>query len=125
MADVRVLGVVSGEADAPRLAYVNEKVAATPELLAEAAPLKPGEVFRLAARCEESRCTHFDGARCQLAVRIVNALPPVTEKLPPCSIRTNCRWYRQEGAPACYRCPQILTLNSHVTETLQQVAGVK
>jgi hypothetical protein len=124
MANVRILGVVSGEAEARRLAYLNERVAATPELLAEAAPLNPGEIFRLAGRCEESRCVHFDGARCQLAVRIVDALPPVTQKLPPCSIRTNCRWYRQEGARACHRCPQIVTLNADVTATLQQVAGV-
>lgn len=123
MADVRILGVVSGEADAPRLAYLNERVAATPELLAEAAPLSPGEVFRLAGRCEESRCVHFDGARCQLAVRIVDALPAVTQKLPPCSIRTDCRWYRQEGAPACHRCPQIVTHNSQATANLREVAG--
>src|SRR5262249_38837610 len=79
MTDARVLGVVSGEADAPRLAYLNERVPATPELLAEAAPAEPGEVFRLAARCEQSRCTHFDGGRCQLAARIVESLAVVSD----------------------------------------------
>jgi hypothetical protein len=123
MADARVLGVVSGEDGAPRLAYLNERVPATPELLAEAAPAEPGEVFRLAARCEQSRCTHFDGGRCQLASRIVEGLSAVTDKLPPCIIRSTCRWYSQEGAEACYRCPQIVTLNANASATLREVAG--
>jgi len=123
MTDARVLGVVSGEADTPRLAYLNERVPATPELLAEAAPAEPGEVFRLAARCEQSRCTHFDGGRCQLAARIVESLAVVSDKLPPCIIRSSCRWYSQEGAQACYRCPQIVTLNVDASATLRDVAG--
>jgi hypothetical protein len=123
MADARVLGVVSGEAGAPRLAYLNERVPASAELLAEAAPAEPGEVFRLAARCEQSRCTHFEGGRCQLAVRIVEGLAAVTDKLPPCIIRSTCRWYSQEGAQACYRCPQIVTLNEGASAALPAVAG--
>jgi hypothetical protein len=124
MADVRILGIAAGSIDAPRLAYLNETVAATPEILAQAAPLNPGEIFRLAARCEATRCTHFDGERCQLATRIVKLLPEVSEKLPPCTIRSTCRWHQQEGAAACYRCPQVVTANSRATETLQEVAGV-
>jgi hypothetical protein len=123
MADARLLGVVSGEADEPRLAYLNERVPATAELLAEAAPAEPGEVFRLAARCEQSRCTHFDGGRCQLAARIVDGLNAVTDKLPPCIIRSTCRWYSQEGAQACYRCPQIVTFNANASATMRDVAG--
>ena len=123
MAGARILGVVAGEADAPRLDYLSEFVAATPELLATSAPLDHGEVFRLAGRCEEKRCKHFDGAQCQLARRIVDALAPVVEKLPPCSIRPTCRWHRQEGAAACLRCPQIVTSNPRASETLLQVAG--
>jgi hypothetical protein len=123
MADARVLGVVSGEDGAPRLAYLNESVPASAELLAEAAPAEPGEVFRLAARCEQSRCTHFDGGRCQLASRIVEGLAAVTDKLPPCIIRSTCRWYSQEGAQACFRCPQIVTLNVDASAALRAVAG--
>jgi len=111
MADALVLGVVAGSDDAPRVEYLNEHVPATQDVLDMAGPVWPGEVFRLAAQCETSKCTHYDGERCQLAVRIVAMLPEVTEQLPPCIIRQDCRWYRQEGRMACMRCPQIITMN--------------
>jgi hypothetical protein len=123
MGDVQVLGVVSGSAEEPRLAYVNEPVAATPDIFALAAPVAVSEVFRLAARCEEKKCVHFDGARCQLAVRIVGMLPPVTDDLPPCVIRADCRWFRQEGRAACLRCPQIVTGNFEADDRMREVAG--
>jgi hypothetical protein len=124
MAEPQVLGVMSGGADEPRLAYLNAHVPATPEILGLAGPLAPTEVFRLAARCEEKRCTHFDGTRCQLAVRIVQRLPEVTDALPPCAIRRTCRWHAQEGRAACLRCPQIVTTNVAADEELIEVAGI-
>lgn len=123
MPDAQILGVVSRGPDGPRLAYLNAHVAATPEVLAQSAPLAPTEVFRLAARCEQSKCVHFEGERCQLAARIADLLPKVTDHLPPCAIRKTCRWYRQEGRAACERCPQILTLNADPDERLKRVAG--
>jgi hypothetical protein len=123
MAGVRVLGVISRDGEAPRLDYLNEVVEATPEILEAAAPAAVSQVFRLAARCEESKCTHFDGTRCQLAVRIAKLLPEADEKLPACVIRPECRWFRQEGRAACLRCPQIMTGNSEADERLKEVAG--
>jgi hypothetical protein len=123
MADVRVLGVISREGEAPRLDYLNEVVEATPEVLEAAAPAAVSQVFRLAARCEETKCSHFDGTHCQLAVRIARLLPEADEKLPACVIRPECRWFRQEGRAACLRCPQILTGNSEADARLQEVAG--
>jgi hypothetical protein len=123
MADPQVLGVVSGDENGPRIAYLNQYVEATPELLAQAAPARPGEVFRLAARCEQSKCTHFDGHHCGLAARIVAMLPEVTEHLPPCTIRQTCRWFEQEGRSACLRCPQIVTQVKQADQYLQAVAG--
>jgi hypothetical protein len=105
----RVLGVVGGTAEAPQLAYLNERLEVTPDLLALAAPARPTQVFRFAAGCEEKKCRHFDGSHCQLATRIVQILPAVTEALPACLIRPECRWYQQEGRAACMRCPQVVT----------------
>jgi len=123
MPDPQILGVVSVGKDKPLVTYLSEHVAATPELLAQAAPAAAGEVFRLAARCETSKCTHFDGQQCRLATRIVEMLPEVAENLPPCIIRRFCRWYRQEGRAACARCPQIVTRNDDPDEVLKKVAG--
>jgi hypothetical protein len=122
MEDLQVLGVVSGWGEDARVAYVNTYVPAGDDVLASTAPLPPAQVLRLAAKCEEKRCTHFDGADCKLASRIVASLAPVSEKLPPCAIRPTCRWHIQEGAAACYRCPQIVTNEADRTEKMKAVA---
>ena len=89
-----------------------------------AAPLKPTEVFRLAATCAEHKCLHFDGADCQLATRIVQILPAVVTTLPPCIIRQDCRWYSQEGGAACRRCPEVTTVSYDVSSLSQEVSGL-
>jgi hypothetical protein len=109
MKDPRLIGVVTFDEAEPRVAYLNESVPLTQELLASAAPAEPREVFRIAAHCEESRCTHFNGVKCKLASRIVQILPAVVDSLPACLIRVSCRWYTQEGRAACFRCPQVVT----------------
>jgi hypothetical protein len=124
MGDVRLLGVISRDGETPTLAYLDEPVAPTPEMLALAEPLPVSHVFRLAANCEEKKCHHFDGARCQLAVRIANMLPEVVDSLPACTIRPECRWFRQEGRAACVRCPQIITGTFEADEVLKEVCGV-
>jgi hypothetical protein len=122
MEELQVLGVVSGSGENARVAYVNAHVPASEELLALTGPLPPAQVLRLSAKCEEKRCTHFDGTDCKLAARIVASLAPVTEKLPACAIRPTCRWHMQEGAAACHRCPQIVTSADDRSEKMAAVA---
>jgi hypothetical protein len=118
----RIMGVVGGTANAVQVAYLNEHLAVTDELLASTAPARPTEVFRFAATCEERACRHFDGTNCQLATRIVQILPVVTDSLPPCLIRSKCRWYQQEGKPACLRCPQVVTESYEPSEDFLRAA---
>jgi hypothetical protein len=106
------------------LQYMSEHVPATEEVLAMAAPLKPTEVFRLAATCAEHKCPHFDGSDCQLATRIVQILPAVVDTLPPCIIRKDCRWYSQEGGAACRRCPEVTTVNYDLSAVSQELSGL-
>lgn len=122
MKEPRILGVVGGTAEQPELQYLNEYLQASDELLATAAPAKPGQIFRIAARCEEKACCHFDGVRCNLATRIVQILPAVTEGLPACLIRPTCRWYQQEGRAACLRCPQVITETYEPSEDYKRAA---
>ena len=124
MDQCRVLGVVQRDGPAAMLQYLNEHVPATEEVFAMAAPLKPTEVFRLAATCAEHQCPHFDGADCQLATRIVQILPAVVDTLPPCIIRKECRWYSQEGGAACRRCPEVTTVNYDLSPVSQEVSGL-
>ncbi|HEV3042215.1 MAG TPA: hypothetical protein VHA33_30930 [Candidatus Angelobacter sp.] len=102
----RIIGVVAGAAPAGHIAYLSEHLAVTDELLVSAAPAKPTDIFRFAAPCEEIACRHFDGTNCHLATRLVQIHPAVTDTLPSCLIRLKCRWFEQEGKPACMRCPQ-------------------
>jgi hypothetical protein len=125
MDNCRVLGVIDHGAPEPMLLYLNREMAATPDVLALAAPLKPIEVFRLAATCEEHRCPHYDGTDCQLATRIVAMVPAAVETLPPCLIRKNCRWYSQEGEAACHRCPEITTVTYDLSPRMSEVSGVE
>jgi hypothetical protein len=119
----RVFGVVGGTATEPRLSYLDQTAPVTDDIMALAAPVKPTEVFRLAAPCVESKCCHFDGQDCRLVTRIVQILPAVVESLPPCAIRRDCRWFQQEGRPACMRCPQVVTLNCAASEGMVRAAA--
>lgn len=119
-----ILGVVEQDGPVPLVAYLNEHVPATTEALAMAAPLKPTEVFRLAATCAEHQCPHFDGTDCRLATRVVQLMPAVVDTLPPCLIRKECRWYSQEGGAACKRCPGITTLTYDLSLAVRAVSGL-
>lgn len=122
MRRLRLLGVVEFTEEGRRLAYLNEDVAVTEDLLREAQPAQPTEVFRFSGECEQQRCTHFDGTHCQLATRIVQILPPVVDALPVCLIRSSCRWFEQEGRAACMRCPQVATESSDATDEYRRAA---
>lgn len=118
----KVFGVVNGTIKNPHVAYLKQALPVTEELMAKASPVTPAEVFRTAAPCAESKCQHFDGSDCRLAMRIVENLPTVADELSPCSIRQDCRWWQQEGKAACMRCPQVITDNYNPSELFSQVA---
>lgn len=122
MAGSVIFGVVGGTVEEPRLLHLVEPRPVTEELLALSEPVKPTEVFRFAAPCAGRGCLHFDGSKCQLAVRTVQLVPGVVETLPPCRIRPRCRWWLQEGKAACLRCPVIMTENYHPSEVIALAA---
>lgn len=125
MRDARVLGVIGGTSEAPLVSYLNEPVPVSEEILALAGTDRhPADVMRFAARCEESKCCHFDGTNCNLATRIVQILPAVVEALPACLIRADCRWFVQEGRDACLRCPQVVTRNFAPSDDMKLAARV-
>ena len=120
----RVLGVAGGTLEAPEVSYLNEFLPVNDEVLALAGPV-PTRVLRFAAPCQESKCCHFDGAKCNLVTRIVQILPVVVDALPACLIRSTCRWYEQEGREACQRCPQIITRVDEPSERMRLAAEGK
>jgi hypothetical protein len=122
MPGANIFGVVGSSVDAPRVGYLEEPLAASPEILGLSRPVRPTEVFRLAAPCVEHRCSHFDGHDCRLVSRIVKFLDPVSEPLPACQVRKDCRWFRQEGRAACERCPQVITQNCNPGDAMVRAA---
>ena len=114
-----VFGVVGGTARAPRVGYLARPLPVTDGLLAMAAPASPMSVFRTAAPCAGSACSHFADGDCRLVTRIVSELPLAVVHVPPCQIRPSCRWWRQEGVAACRRCPMIVSETANWTEDLR------
>jgi len=123
MAGSVAFGVVTGTSGQPRVAWIEKPVPVSAELMALTAPVPATQVLRIAAPCQEKACCHFDGADCRLADRLVQLLPPATERLPACQIRPDCRWFLQEGKAACYVCPQIVTWTVNPTEELSRAAA--
>ncbi len=122
MEGARIIGVVSGEPDSPQIAYLERGVEVDLSVTSQLGELAPTEVFRFAAKCETSRCCHFDGSRCALAGRIVEQLPEVVDLLPRCQIRPTCRWFAEQGGVACRRCPQIVTMIPRGDDALNRAA---
>jgi hypothetical protein len=116
-------GVIDGTIEKPHVTYLKKSQPITDDLIAKTAPVTPAEVLRSAASCATKGCQHFDGANCRLAMQIVEQLPTVTEDLPPCSIRKDCRWWQQESKSACMRCPQVITDNYNASEQMRQAVA--
>lgn len=124
MADAQVLGVVRRTGGGRLVSYANGLAPVTPELLEAAGPMPATTVLRFAAPCQTSLCRHYDGEACSLAGRVVELLGEVTEKLPPCAIRRDCRWFADQGGPICLRCPQIATQAERAAVDPRLVQGV-
>ena len=120
----RVFGVVTGTPDEHRVGYLTETQPLSDELLAIAGSAKPTQLFRIAGTCSGDGCKHFKENACSLAKRIVDGVPAVVNGLPACMIRSTCRWFRQEGKEACFRCPQVMTDKANASDYEKYIADV-
>lgn len=70
--------------------------------------------FRFTNKCVETGCGQWTGSRCGVADKIVSAINQlqVTDTLPECAIRPQCRWYQQQKAAACKVCAFVITETS-------------
>jgi hypothetical protein len=118
-----VLGVVDHAASPPEVQYLDEPMPVTPDVLALAAPVRPTEVFRFAAACQQGACSHWSGHDCTLVTRLVQLVPAASLALPPCRIRTDCRWFHQLGREACRRCPAVVTQNQEPSAAMREAAA--
>jgi hypothetical protein len=131
--DALVWGIAAGTVDQPHVIPIPPEPI-TPELIAEAAPATPREVYRMAATCVKGDCPHWrDGTdraggdgRCSLVERVIEEYPPLLQdKLQPCGIRSVCRWFAQEGPPACRACPGVVTDLGQLPQDRESEAHVR
>jgi len=121
MENARVLGVVEATTEGPRLRYMIGREQIHPHALNVPRELV-NQVVRVSARCENAKCAQFAAGKCALGERIAKALPNVVEALPPCNIRSTCRWHAEQGDTICFKCPQVATLVPSDGSTLAQIA---
>ena len=122
MEDVRVLGVVDFSSEKRQLLYLKGREAVNPNDLENIPKALVGQVLRLSAKCENGRCAQFSDGRCSLGSRVTQMLSDVVTELPSCSIRNTCRWFAEQGAPVCFKCPQVVTSVPDENAILSQVA---
>jgi hypothetical protein len=116
------IGLVLGTSDKPRVVPLREPVPSDhPAFCSNGAGVEITEAVRFAAPCAHAGCAEFVNNRCNLATRIVENIPAVTDRLPFCLIRAACRWWRQEGEAACLRCPQVVTDNRKPSAAMKAV----
>ncbi len=68
--------------------------------------------MRFAAPCQEGRCQQWTGSACGVIERVMQHLETIPEMratvLPPCTIRSTCRWHDQSGVEACLACDLVV-----------------
>jgi len=123
MEGARVFGLIAGDPAEPRIAYLSRDAVVEVSRAIALDDVAPTEVFRFSAKCEQHRCSHFDGNFCTLASRLHGVLKPVVDSLPACTVRPSCRWYAEQGREICLRCPQIVTLNASSSDDVLRRAA--
>ncbi|HEY7406527.1 MAG TPA: nitrogen fixation protein [Candidatus Angelobacter sp.] len=119
-----VLGTVNRLGAEPSVTLLEHPVKVTEgTILAFAGgQVRPTDVFRFAAPCEQCGCHNWSGSSCRVAERLVQILPASGSDLPRCKLRPVCQWFAQEGGAACARCPQVRTDDASLEAALNSVA---
>ncbi len=104
-----LLGIVNGDGT---VGFLPERLLIDQEFVDAAHRGRtPEKRFRFSNRCVQGACRQWTGDRCGVIDRVMDFLgttePPAD--LPRCSIRTQCRWYGQNGPAACSACPLVIT----------------
>jgi hypothetical protein len=104
-----LLGIVQQNG---RISFANERIGVD-ERFVQIARLgrSPEKRFRFSDDCINCSCAQWINGRCSVIDGIIHTFSadPEPSELPNCSIRTQCRWYKQCGGGACSVCPQVIT----------------
>ena len=123
--EARVFGVVLGDVDEPRVAYLEKGVTVAPETLEALGGVAPTRVLRFAGTCANGACGQFKDGGCRLGKDILARLAPATDRIPACTIRATCRWFAENGPPVCLRCARVVTTVHDSDTVLAPVAAIE
>lgn len=107
-----LLGVVGEDG---RIKHLRTAMRITEDFVARASSVGPPEArFRFSGPCVESGCQQWNGKGCGVVEKVLahieTTAPDLARKeVPPCTIRSSCRWYSQRGEPACLSCDLVVT----------------
>jgi hypothetical protein len=94
------------------ISFASEKIVVDKEFV-QIAHLgrSPEKRFRFSGKCMNEKCKQWTGKSCGIIERIIETFGPTNTsiELPKCSIRAQCRWYKQCGSKACAICPEVIT----------------
>jgi len=105
-----LLGAVGADG---RVGYLTTRVRVDADFVREANSAgRATASFRFAQPCEEGACQQWQGGRCSIGDAVAGESEPepaADESLPHCSIRSQCRWFKQSGPRACRSCALVIT----------------
>lgn len=107
-----------------RVAFASDQIVVDEEFtrIAHEQPRSPEQRFRFSNSCVRGACRQWDEdldgvgvGGCSLVDRLMGHFEhergPIQadDSLPDCSIRDDCRWFKQRGGAACAICPEVIT----------------
>ncbi|WP_133054047.1 hypothetical protein [Niastella yeongjuensis] len=107
----RLLGIVNENNE---VSILTEPMEIDDVFIASASKGKlPEQKFRFTNKCVKSGCKQWTGEQCGVIKRVLENIEQSTIKneLPECNIRSECRWFDQEGISACKVCTSIKYIN--------------
>ncbi|MCE3075117.1 hypothetical protein [Chryseobacterium gwangjuense] len=65
--------------------------------------------FRFTGKCVEKGCAQWDNeeSKCSLSKKVQNLETIKNTELSFCPIRSQCRWFSQDGKNACFSCNEV------------------
>lgn len=108
-ADAMVFAVVGANQAQPLLRYLDRVIPIAAVLDAGTSHADIASQLRVSSNCVGGHCQNYNHERhaCSLATAVWTTMSPVVQNPPPCAIRRNCVWWKQEGVDICTRCPAV------------------
>jgi hypothetical protein len=78
--------------------------------------------FRFTGKCVEKGCTQWDKeeSKCSLSRKVQNLDFHKEKGLVFCPIRSQCRWFSQDGKEACFSCNEVTRNMEELLVNVQQ-----